>query len=64
MGFVNVGTITPSNYTGTVEIHQWIVQDATYTNSTSTGGITNEDDTADPDLMDSNPQSGGSNGKV
>ena len=58
----DVGTITPNSYTGTVTLHRFIVSDATYTNSTSTGGVTNQDDTADPHLRDDDPQSGGSAG--
>ena len=59
-----MGTITPSTYTGTVTLHRFIVADADYTNSTKTGGLTNQDDTADPAGRDDDPQSGGSAGKV
>jgi hypothetical protein len=38
IGSEGVGTITPSNYTGSVTLHRVIIRDATYTNSTSTGG--------------------------
>jgi hypothetical protein len=64
IGNEGIATITPSNYTANVIVHQQIVQDATFTNSTSTGGVTNQDDTAVAALRDDNPQSGGSNGKV
>jgi len=59
-----VGTIAPSNYTGTVIMHRLITMDATYTNYTQIAGVTNEDDTSAPALRDDNPQSGGSAGKV
>src|SRR5205807_2481880 len=63
-GNEDVGTITPSGYTGTVTLHRFIVSDAAYTNSTRTGGVTNQDDTAQAQGRDDNPQSGGSEGKV
>ncbi len=59
-----IGAITPSNYTGNVIMHRFILNDATYENYTKIGGITNEDDTSSPLLRDDNPQSGGSLGKV
>lgn len=64
MGNQGVGTVTPSSYTGTITLHQQIVQDATFTNSTKTGGVTNQDDTAVAALRDDDPQSGNSNGKI
>jgi len=49
VGFETIGAITPSTYTGNVILHRTIVSDATYTNSTSTGGAPpNTDDTSDP----------------
>jgi hypothetical protein len=65
IGFETVGTISPSTFTGNVILHRTIDGDATYTNSTSTGGAQpGTDDTSNPALRDDDPQSGGSNGKV
>jgi hypothetical protein len=58
------GTITPSNYTGTVIMSRFILNDATYMNSIKVDGVTNQDDTSSPSFRDDNPQSGGSAGKV
>ena len=59
-----IGTVTPSNYTGNVIMHRFILNDATYENYTQIAGVTNEDDTSSPSLRDDNPQSGGAAGKV
>ncbi len=65
MGSEDVGTITPTNYTGSVILHRFIVQQSNYINSGSAGGgVTNQDDTANSIYRDDDPQSGGSNGKV
>ena len=59
-----VGAITPSTYTGMLTLHRSIQNDAEYTNSTNTGGVTNVDDTSQPPYRDDDPQSGGSAGKI
>jgi hypothetical protein len=64
LGNEMVGAITPNTYSGTVTLHRWIQNDADYTNSTNTGGVTNEDDTSASAYRDDDPQSGGSAGKV
>jgi len=64
IGFETIGTLTPSTYAGSVILRRQIVNDATYTNSTNTGGLTDKDDTSQPPGRDDDPQSGMSAGKV
>ncbi len=65
VGNETVGTITPSNYTGMVQLHRLLLSDYVYENSTPYGTPeTNVDDTSGMTLRDDNPQSGGSAGKV
>jgi len=67
IGFETVGTISPSNYTGTIKIHRTIVTDQAWINSSeNTAGEKPPgfDDTSLDSLQDENPQSGTSAGKV
>jgi hypothetical protein len=63
------GAVTPSNYTGTVILRRTINGAAGFTGtagqtSVSTGKSPGQDDTSGASLLDSSPQSGGSNGAV
>jgi hypothetical protein len=64
IGNEEIGTLTPSSYTGNVEVHRLVLSESEYTNSTLTHSETNTEDTSKPSLRDDNPQSGGSSGKV
>ena len=65
VGFETIGAITPSTYAGNVILHRTIVSDATYRNSTSTGGLPpNTDDTSNSNLRADNPQSSNPVGNV
>lgn len=60
-----VGRVKPSNYTGNVVLHRWVLFDKTYDPSNRViESVSNVDDTSQPPLMDTDPQSGGSAGKV
>ena len=59
-----VGTVSPSNFTGTIILQRRIDASRTYNVSTLTSSTDLFPDTSDPTLEDSNPQSGGSNGIV
>jgi len=67
IGYETIGSITPSNYTGTVTINRIVSSDKVYTNTTE---ITADEeppgynDTSSVVYQDQNPQSGGSAGKV
>ena len=66
VGVELVGAVTPSNYTGTVSLRRSIVSGAYYQGSTQCCGspAAPGDDTSFAAMMDSDPQSGGSAGKV
>ncbi len=64
IGFENVGAVSPTTYTGTVQMNQAISSASYYDNSTTYNNIYYKDDQRDPAFQDNNPQSGGSNGKV
>jgi hypothetical protein len=66
VGVELVGAVTPSDYTGTVSLRRSIVNGAYYQGSTACCGspATPGDDTSFAAMMDSDPQSGGSAGKV
>jgi len=66
IGLETIGSVAPSNYTGSVIMHRTIVNQGHYVNSTDAGGGTpaNTDDTSPSNFRDDNPQSGGSAGKV
>ena len=61
-----VGAVSPSTYTGAVTLHRRIVSFGCYLGSTTENcGITaGQDDTSNSMLLDTDPQSGGSAGKV
>ncbi|WP_324968358.1 hypothetical protein [Mycobacterium sp.] len=72
-----IGTVTPSNYTGLVTLRRMIANMSPpgelYQNQTqyyapyftpTAGHGPGQDDTSDPQLIDNDPQSGNSNGKV
>lgn len=61
-----VGTVTPSNYLGTVKLERDIIEKRIYDNQTlfTDGIVTNQADNSQDDLRDDNPQSGTSRGIV
>jgi len=67
IGFETVGTISPSNYTGTIKIHRTIVTDQAWINSSENKPAEEPpgyNDTSLDFVQDENPQSGTSKGKV
>jgi len=59
-----VGTVSPSNFTGTIILQRQVDATRTYNVSTLISSAGPFSDTSDPSLRDDNPQSGGSNGIV
>lgn len=62
-----VGTVTPTNYTGLVVIRRTLLNFGAWDGSTPIGqGINTipRDDTSNDPILDNDPQSGGSSGKV
>jgi hypothetical protein len=64
IGVEFIGSISPKDFTGLVTLRRKIVSDATYKGSTLSEDSNPRSDDSFPELLDSDPQSGGSSGKV